>query len=997
VSSGSTTLAANTPTPGGAGTWSLISGPLAVVTNSTLPGTTITGLTPGLRVLQWRISNGGCSTTSTVSVQTDALPDLANAGTNQSLCISSPNTILAANTITTGIGTWTLIGGSGAFSNSLSPTSAINGLGSGTNTLRWTMSNGSCAPNSATVLIIVNNPAQTATAGISQTLCANSPSTTLAATSPTGGTAFWSLVSGSGTIISPTLAATSVTALGTGTNILQWNVSNGGCVSSSTINIQVDPIPAAAVAGPNQTLCISSPTTVLAANSLSAGIGTWSVISGIGTISNSLSPTSSFTSISTGTTVLRWTASNGSCPSSSSTMTVQVDALPGIANAGANQTICISSGSTLVTGNPASLGSGLWSLLSGTATIVSPSSPTTQITAMSVGLHVLRWTLSNGFCSSSSTVSIRVDNTPDISTAGSSQTLCSTTPSTTLSANTPTLGTATWSLVSGSGTITSPGLPSSAITGLGSGTNILQWRVSNGICSPSTSTVLIQVDAFPGFANAGVSQTVCISSASVLLSGNSPTAGVGTWSLTLGSGVITNSTAAITTVTNISTGINVLQWQLKNGVCLNTSTTNIQVDDAPDNSVAGPNQSVCISSPVTTLAANSPSVGVGTWSVLSGGAVITNSASSSTTVSGLTIGNNVLQWSIANGICAAKASTIAVVVFDLASPAVAGSNQTICTSGTTLAATAPSVGIGNWIVVSGSASVKVPSLAVTSVSNITSSSVVLQWTNINGACVSAPSTITIQVDGGIGAIFAGNSETICPSNYSLNASPLNAGVGVWSLKSGTATIVDPSNPATKLSNLAVGENIFKWTVSNGSCPLKSDSVSITRKALADTAFVGRDTTITSSRFELVANKPVNGVGEWFLVSGNGVFTDYLNNTTFINGLNAGANIIKWKITGDCDFTEDDIRITVEETNMPNAISPNGDGKNDYFEVPNINLYTDVELTIVNRWGSRVFETKNYDNRWNGTNAEGMPLTEDTYFYILKTGATTRTGFVILKR
>ncbi|MBK9108964.1 MAG: gliding motility-associated C-terminal domain-containing protein [Saprospiraceae bacterium] len=65
-----------------------------------------------------------------------------------------------------------------------------------------------------------------------------------------------------------------------------------------------------------------------------------------------------------------------------------------------------------------------------------------------------------------------------------------------------------------------------------------------------------------------------------------------------------------------------------------------------------------------------------------------------------------------------------------------------------------------------------------------------------------------------------------------------------------------------------------------------------------------------------------------------------------------------------------------------AISPNGDGFNEFFE---INCVTNFEntLTIYDRWGNQVFGAVNYLNTWDGKDDDGNTLTEGTYMWILK--------------
>ncbi|WP_284651708.1 GEVED domain-containing protein [Flavobacterium terrisoli] len=75
--------------------------------------------------------------------------------------------------------------------------------------------------------------------------------------------------------------------------------------------------------------------------------------------------------------------------------------------------------------------------------------------------------------------------------AGPDQSLaCATTA--TLAGNTPTYGTGTWTVQSGTATITSPNSPTSGITGLvAGGSATLRWTISNGVCGSTFDDVVI--------------------------------------------------------------------------------------------------------------------------------------------------------------------------------------------------------------------------------------------------------------------------------------------------------------------------------------------------------------------------------------------------------------------------------------------------------------------------------------------------------------------------
>ncbi len=70
--------------------------------------------------------------------------------------------------------------------------------------------------------------------------------------------------------------------------------------------------------------------------------------------------------------------------------------------------------------------------------------------------------------------------------------------------------------------------------------------------------------------------------------------------------------------------------------------------------------------------------------------------------------------------------------------------------------------------------------------------------------------------------------------------------------------------------------------------------------------------------------------------------------------------------------------------VANVFTPNADGKNDCWNVRGLARACDrMELTIFNRWGERVFKTKNPQECWTGLlNDTAIELPDGNYFYIL---------------
>ncbi|NJK96652.1 MAG: T9SS type B sorting domain-containing protein [Bacteroidales bacterium] len=89
--------------------------------------------------------------------------------------------------------------------------------------------------------------------------------------------------------------------------------------------------------------------------------------------------------------------------------------------------------------------------------------------------------------------------------------------------------------------------------------------------------------------------------------------------------------------------------------------------------------------------------------------------------------------------------------------------------------------------------------------------------------------------------------------------------------------------------------------------------------------------------------------------------------------------------GLCDTVV--LKIQVLQVKIPEGFSPNGDGRNDFFEIQGLESYDRVSLEIYNRWGSRVYEADAYENNWDGISKNKLTLGNEklpsgTYFYVI---------------
>ncbi|GAA4305765.1 Ig-like domain-containing protein [Compostibacter hankyongensis] len=93
-----------------------------------------------------------------------------------------------------------------------------------------------------------------------------------------------------------------------------------------------------------------------------------------------------------------------------------------------------------------------------------------------------------------------------------------------------------------------------------------------------------------------------------------------------------------------------------------------------------------------------------------------------------------------------------------------------------------------------------------------------------------------------------------------------------------------------------------------------------------------------------------------------------------------------------------VKADYQALEAPNILTPNGDGRNDTWNVRNLDVYPDNEVFIYDRSGRLVFHQKNYQNRWDGT-LNGKPLQTGTYYYIVNVDAGKKVfrGYITIIR
>ncbi|HEV7232111.1 MAG TPA: PKD domain-containing protein, partial [Bacteroidia bacterium] len=116
-------------------------------------------------------------------------------------------------------------------------------------------------------------------------------------------------------------------------------------------------------------------------------------------------------------------------------------------------------------------------------------------------------------------------------------------------------------------------------------------------------------------------------------------------------------------------------------------------------------------------------------------------------------------------------------------------------------------------------------------------------------------------------------------------------------------------------------------------------------------------------------------------------TTFINNTTVPNPIVRPEETTTYTLTlTDMNGCKNSNIVTVTILDnfkllIYNVVTPDGDGKNDYWKIVNIDLYPDATVQIFDRDGQKVFEQTNYQNDWQGTYKHDQ-LPDGTYYYIV---------------
>jgi gliding motility-associated-like protein len=234
-------------------------------------------------------------------------------------------------------------------------------------------------------------------------------------------------------------------------------------------------------------------------------------------------------------------------------------------------------------------------------------------------------------------------------------------------------------------------------------------------------------------------------------------------------------------------------------------------------------------------------------------------------------------------------------------------------------------------------------------------------------------------------------------------------------KHGEAVVTDNTFITYSPKDSYYGEDSFTYKVCNtyGSCgeatvEIQVDNIDFKPKAVNDTVTYLHGEPV---QINFLENDLIEGDRPWSIF-----FLSDLNRGSF-EELDEGLLEVEFERTfvgmdsmqyqvcdSDNDCTEAYIFFKVihgggVEFYVPQGFSPNGDGINDTFYVPDFTSYAGIQVQIFDSWGNLVYESKDYKNDWdgmanNGSN-KGRIINAGTYYYKITISGVNEaiTGFV----
>jgi len=179
-----------------------------------------------------------------------------------------------------------------------------------------------------------------------------------------------------------------------------------------------------------------------------------------------------------------------------------------------------------------------------------------------------------------------------------------------------------------------------------------------------------------------------------------------------------------------------------------------------------------------------------------------------------------------------------------------------------------------------------------------------------------------------------------------------------------------SDGQSTISATGLCEGLYNITITDINGCTISDTISVNDSTMFPPeihTYASKDTIYRSQSVQLFTTQLSGFTYSWTPASSlnnhtvyNPIATPYQTTTYYVNIIDQWGCVLKDSVT---IYVLD---VFCDESNIfiPNAFSPNGDNSNDILYVRG-KVIDEIYLTIYNRWGEMVFETRNIADGWNG--------------------------------
>jgi gliding motility-associated-like protein len=195
-----------------------------------------------------------------------------------------------------------------------------------------------------------------------------------------------------------------------------------------------------------------------------------------------------------------------------------------------------------------------------------------------------------------------------------------------------------------------------------------------------------------------------------------------------------------------------------------------------------------------------------------------------------------------------------------------------------------------------------------------------------------------------------------------------------------------NNPSYSTNNINDNDVIVcRLKVSGSACPtaeVSSSKITMHVKPSPVITLSPIDT-LVSPGTQVKLNARISGQYSGFNWSPSNLLSSPATLTPVTVSLNSNADFTL-DVTGTegCTATANSSIRIYRKLFMPNAFTPNGDNVNDVYRIPTSVSITLTEFSIFDRWGNRVFTTKDITQGWNGS-LNGSKSPNGVYTYMIR--------------